>query len=35
MRENNFEVIDLKRFSSPDKNGVIITDLVLIGRLKY
>lgn len=33
MRESNFEVIDLKRFRSPDKNGINITDLVLIGRL--
>lgn len=33
LRENNFEVIDLKRFSNPDKDGLIITDVVLIGKL--
>lgn len=34
LRENNFEVIDLKRFTDPDKDGLTITDLVLIGKLK-
>lgn len=33
LRENDFEVIDVKRFSSPDKDGLMITDLVLIGKL--
>ncbi|SIN92288.1 class I SAM-dependent methyltransferase [Chitinophaga niabensis] len=33
MQENKFEVVHLKRFSSPDKDGVMITDLVLIGKL--
>ena len=33
FRDNNFEVINLKRFSSPDKDGLTITDLVLIGKL--
>ncbi|WP_214229260.1 class I SAM-dependent methyltransferase [Pedobacter sp. B4-66] len=31
--ENNFEVINLKRFTSPDKDGLMITDLVLTGKL--
>lgn len=31
--ENNFEVINLKRFISPDKDGLMITDLVLTGKL--
>lgn len=33
FRENNFEVINLKRFTSPDKDGLMITDLVLTGKL--
>lgn len=33
LRDNNFEIINLKRFSSPDKDGLMITDLVLIGKL--
>jgi 2-polyprenyl-3-methyl-5-hydroxy-6-metoxy-1,4-benzoquinol methylase len=33
LAENHFEVTSLQRFSSPDKDGVMITDLVLIGRL--
>jgi 2-polyprenyl-3-methyl-5-hydroxy-6-metoxy-1,4-benzoquinol methylase len=33
FRENNFEVIDTKRFKSTDKDGVIVIDLVLIGKL--
>lgn len=33
LQANNFEVIQLKRFSSPDKDGIMITDLVLIGKL--
>jgi trans-aconitate methyltransferase len=33
FRVNNFEVINLKHFSSPDKDGLMITDLILIGRL--
>jgi 2-polyprenyl-3-methyl-5-hydroxy-6-metoxy-1,4-benzoquinol methylase len=33
FRENNFEVINLKRFSSPDKDNLMITDLVLVGKL--
>ncbi|SDK13668.1 Methyltransferase domain-containing protein [Pedobacter sp. ok626] len=35
FRENNFEVINLTRFSSPDKDGSIITDLVMIGKLTH
>lgn len=35
FRENNFEVINLTRFSSPDKDGSIITDLVIIGKLTH
>jgi len=31
--EHNFEVINLKRFTSPDKDGLMITDLVLTGKL--
>lgn len=31
--EHNFEVINVKRFNSPDKDGIMITDLVLIGKL--
>nr|WP_068892821.1 class I SAM-dependent methyltransferase [Pedobacter panaciterrae] len=34
FRENNFEIIDLKRFSSPDKDGLMITDLILLGILR-
>jgi 2-polyprenyl-3-methyl-5-hydroxy-6-metoxy-1,4-benzoquinol methylase len=33
LRENNFEIINLKRFSSPDKDNLMITDLVLVGKL--
>lgn len=33
FRENNFEIMNLTRFSSPDKDGSIITDLVMIGKL--
>lgn len=33
LLDNNFEVIDTKRFRAPDKNGEMITDLVLTGRL--
>lgn len=33
LQEHSFEVIHLKRFSSPDKDGLMITDLVLIGKL--
>jgi 2-polyprenyl-3-methyl-5-hydroxy-6-metoxy-1,4-benzoquinol methylase len=33
LTENNFELLKVQRFSSPDKDGVLITDLVLIGRL--
>lgn len=33
LRNNNFELLDLKRFSSADKDGITITDLVLIGKL--
>jgi 2-polyprenyl-3-methyl-5-hydroxy-6-metoxy-1,4-benzoquinol methylase len=33
LLDNNFEVIDTNRFRAPDKNGEMITDLVLIGRL--
>ncbi|WP_316811664.1 class I SAM-dependent methyltransferase [Pedobacter heparinus] len=33
FQENNFEVISLERFSAPDKDGLMITDLVLIGKL--
>lgn len=33
FHENNFEVICLKRYNSPDKDGLMITDLVLVGRL--
>ena len=33
FRENNFEVINLKHFTSPDKDGLMITDLILIGKL--
>lgn len=33
LLENNFNVIDLQRFSSPDKDGLTITDLVMIGKL--
>jgi len=35
FRENNFEVINLTRFSSPDKDGSIITDLIMIGKLTH
>ncbi|HKG05845.1 MAG TPA: methyltransferase domain-containing protein [Pedobacter sp.] len=34
LEENNFELLNAERFSSPDKDGLIITDLVLVGRLK-
>lgn len=33
FEQNNFEVIDTKRFKSTDKDGVIVIDLVLIGKL--
>lgn len=33
FKQNNFDVVYLKRFRSPDKDGLMITDLVLIGRL--
>ena len=33
LEENKFEIVNLSRFSSPDKDGLIITDLVLIGKL--
>nr|WP_162988967.1 class I SAM-dependent methyltransferase [Pedobacter schmidteae] len=33
LKENNFDVVYLKRFKSPDKDGLMITDMVLIGRL--
>lgn len=33
FKENNFDVVYLKRFRSPDKDGLMITDLVLIWRL--
>lgn len=33
FEENNFEIIDMKRFKSTDKDGAMITDLVLIGKL--
>ena len=33
FQENNFEVIQTKRFKSTDKDGATITDLVLIGKL--
>jgi hypothetical protein len=32
LLDNHFEVIDTKRFRAPDKNGEMITDLVLTGR---
>ncbi|NMN36377.1 class I SAM-dependent DNA methyltransferase [Pedobacter sp. SG918] len=34
LRENNFETLILKRYSSPDKDGLIITDLVLVCKIK-
>jgi SAM-dependent methyltransferase len=33
LLDNNFELVDTKRFRAPDKNGEMITDLVLTGRL--
>lgn len=33
FRENNFDIINLKRFNAPDKDGVMITDLILTGKL--
>ncbi|MBB6238024.1 2-polyprenyl-3-methyl-5-hydroxy-6-metoxy-1,4-benzoquinol methylase [Pedobacter sp. AK013] len=34
LEENNFETLILKRYSSPDKDGLIITDLVLVCKIK-
>ncbi len=34
LLDNNFEVVDTKRFRAPDKHGEMITDLVLTGRKK-
>lgn len=34
LRENNFETLILKRYSSPDKDGLITTDLVLVCKIK-
>jgi trans-aconitate methyltransferase len=33
LLDNKFEVINISHFSSPDKDGVMITDLILIGKL--
>jgi len=33
MLDNNFEIISVKRFSETDRDGRVITDLVLIGKL--
>ncbi|WP_288879279.1 class I SAM-dependent methyltransferase [Pedobacter panaciterrae] len=33
FQENNFEIINLKQFTSPDKDGLMITDLILMGKL--
>lgn len=33
LQENNFEVISVERFSAPDKDGLMITDLVWIAKL--
>lgn len=33
LLDYNFEVMDTKRFRAPDKNGEMITDLVLIAKL--
>lgn len=33
FQDNNFEILDLKRFTSRDKDDVLITDLVLTGKL--
>lgn len=34
LEDNNFETLILKRYSSPDKDGLIITDLVLVCKIK-
>lgn len=34
FQENNFDMLQVKRFNSSDKDGVMITDMVLIGKLK-
>lgn len=34
LKENNFETLILKRYSSPDKDGLVITDLVLVSKIK-
>ena len=33
LLDNNFEVISSNHFSSPDRDGVMLTDLVLIGKV--
>ncbi|HMI04666.1 MAG TPA: class I SAM-dependent methyltransferase [Pedobacter sp.] len=33
LLDNNFEVISSSHFSSPDKEGLMLSDLVLIGKL--
>lgn len=33
FKENNFEIVKTSRFTAPDKDGLMITDLVMIGRL--
>jgi trans-aconitate methyltransferase len=34
LEENNFETLSLKRYTAPDKDGLIITDLVLVCKIK-
>ncbi|WP_426329102.1 class I SAM-dependent DNA methyltransferase [Pedobacter sp. R-06] len=34
LKENNFETLILKRYSSPDQDGLMITDLVLVCKIK-
>lgn len=34
LEDNNFETLILKRYSAPDKDGITITDLVLVCKLK-
>lgn len=32
LLENNFELIDMKRFNAPDRDGIMITDLILVSH---
>ncbi|TCD26398.1 hypothetical protein EZ456_13970 [Pedobacter psychrodurus] len=34
LEQNNFETLILKRYSSPDKDGLTVTDLVLVCKIK-